>query len=170
MKDQSHSNDAEGKNKISRRNFLKALALSGGAVTVGSWLAACGSGNTAPAPSGAPVNPSSAPAGAANGVTLDLTKPENQPLAAVGGILALEGNPVDATGLFVYRQTETTVLAFSRKCTHLGCTVNAFQQGVASCPCHGSQYDLSGTPVKGPAAKQLHQYSASLKGTMITIS
>ncbi len=39
-------------------------------------------------------------------------------------------------------------------CTHLGCVPNRSATGW-SCPCHGSQYDLSGRILKGPAPRNL---------------
>ena len=48
--------------------------------------------------------------------------------------------------------------AFSRVCTHVGCSVNNTlnAQGHIQCPCHGSQFDAStGEVVHGPAVKTL---------------
>jgi Rieske Fe-S protein len=143
--------------KMGRRIFLKALAASGGAAALGAFLAAC-------APS---VNSGGSSSG--SGITLDLTKPENQSLAAVGGTLALDADNLDPKGLLLYRLNETTVLAFSRKCTHMGCAVGGFVNGISICPCHGSQYDTSGKVVKGPASNPLTSYTATLSGTTVTI-
>jgi cytochrome b6-f complex iron-sulfur subunit len=41
-------------------------------------------------------------------------------------------------------------------CTHLGCTVEAKPEHFI-CPCHGSQYDLNGKVVRGPASQPLKQ-------------
>lgn len=43
----------------------------------------------------------------------------------------------------------------SSKCTHLGCKINKSEDGVLVCPCHGSRYNESGFPVKGPAVNPL---------------
>jgi cytochrome b6-f complex iron-sulfur subunit len=144
---------------VNRRQFLKALAASGGAAVCGSFLAACGSANAA-----------SSGAGGTAGVTVDLTKPENQSLASVGGVLALDANAVDPKGLLLYRSSETAVFAFSRKCTHMGCTIGGFQNGISACPCHGSQFDTSGNVVKGPASSPLTSYKAVLSGTTVTVT
>ena len=40
-------------------------------------------------------------------------------------------------------------------CTHLGCVPNMRKEGWF-CPCHGSQYDLSGRILRGPAPHNLH--------------
>jgi hypothetical protein len=109
--------DHQKKNKsVHRRAFLKTLAASGGAAA----LAGCAATKT----------PGAAGDGAAE-VTLDLTQPDNRALAAVGGMLLLEANPVDSKGLLLYRAGEHEVRAFSRKCTHLGCVIGGFEEGIS---------------------------------------
>ena len=49
------------------------------------------------------------------------------------------------------------VTVLSAKCTHLGCIINRDENNVLICPCHGSQYAMDGTPVKGPANKALRK-------------
>ncbi len=44
--------------------------------------------------------------------------------------------------------------ALSLVCTHLGCTVGIQPNGF-TCPCHGSQYSLTGVVTKGPASSPL---------------
>jgi Rieske Fe-S protein len=141
--------------KVSRREFLKTVVISGGAAVGGFLLAGCGS------PSGG--NPS-------GGLTIDLTKAENQPLGTVGGTLALGANTLDPQGLLLYRSSDSTMLAFSRKCTHMGCQVGEFQSGVSTCPCHGSQYDTGGNVVRGPSQSSLRKYTATLSGSIVTVS
>jgi cytochrome b6-f complex iron-sulfur subunit len=145
--------------KLTRRGFLKAVAVSGGAVAGGSLLAGCA--------------PAATPSGGASGgktVTLDLTQPANQPLATVGGTLALDADAVDSQGLLLVRTSQTAVSAFSRRCTHQGCTVGAFSNGVSTCPCHGSEYDTSGAVVRGPAPRPLASYPATVSGDTVTVT
>jgi cytochrome b6-f complex iron-sulfur subunit len=147
---------------ITRRKFLKTASVSALALVSGSWLSGCGSKAT---PAGQ-VGTSST----GNGITLDLNLPENKALADTGGTLALGPNTLDSSGIFVYRTSKTSVEAMSRTCTHLGCQVAAFANGVAKCPCHGSQYDMNGQVINGPANKPLTRFQASLDGTTITIT
>ncbi len=42
----------------------------------------------------------------------------------------------------------------SNVCTHLGCTV-ATRENDFKCPCHGSQYDIFGNVIAGPAPRHL---------------
>jgi Rieske Fe-S protein len=46
--------------------------------------------------------------------------------------------------------------AWSRRCTHLGCSVTLDADGKGiSCPCHGSRFDLEGRRIAGPARDDL---------------
>ncbi len=47
------------------------------------------------------------------------------------------------------------IKVFSSHCTHLGCIINKVENGKLICPCHGSEFDLDGNAVKGPAYKPL---------------
>ena len=48
------------------------------------------------------------------------------------------------------------VVAFSRRCTHLGCRLNVTEDELGFvCPCHGSRFDLRGHRVEGPAKRNL---------------
>ena len=44
--------------------------------------------------------------------------------------------------------------AYSLVCTHLGCTLEVAGDDF-SCPCHGSQFDLDGRVIRGPAVDRL---------------
>ena len=103
-------------------------------------------------------------------ITVDLSSSENSALAMVGGTLALGANVLDSKGILLYRQSDTNVLAFSRNCTHNGCTIGSFQNGTSACPCHGSQFNTSGSVVNGPAVNPLTQYSATITGNIVTIT
>ncbi|MBK8576519.1 MAG: Rieske 2Fe-2S domain-containing protein [Elusimicrobia bacterium] len=51
---------------------------------------------------------------------------------------------------------EKGVYALWARCTHLGCTPNWFPAEVRfKCPCHGSNYNLDGDVIAGPAPKPL---------------
>lgn len=54
----------------------------------------------------------------------------------------------------IINKNETATI-LSAHCTHLGCTINQTENGKLVCPCHGSEYDLDGKVVKGPAYKNL---------------
>lgn len=49
--------------------------------------------------------------------------------------------------------------ALSRRCTHLGCTVNYREKdGLLECPCHQSRFSPEGKVLHGPAEKALPHY------------
>lgn len=58
---------------------------------------------------------------------------------------------------------------FSSHCTHLGCKIANFENDRLVCPCHGSEYDLHGNPLKGPAYKPLRKIPATISDDGQTI-
>ena len=71
--------------------------------------------------------------------------------------------------IIISREEKTIVL--SAHCTHLGCKINQTEKDRLVCPCHGSEYDLNGNVVKGPAYKNLEILSSKITsdGTQIEI-
>ena len=89
-------------------------------------------------------------------------------LATVGsGVVVDAGNGP----LAVIRTADTTATALSAACTHQGCTVE-IQSGSAPlyCPCHGSEFALSGVAVRGPARSSLRVYQATVDDTGVTVA
>jgi len=70
----------------------------------------------------------------------------------------------------VVKREKTTV--FSSHCTHLGCEINRLENNKLVCPCHGSEFDLDGNAVKGPAYKSLKKIPSQIisNGTEIEIN
>ena len=104
-------------------------------------------------------------------ITID-TSMIYQTLQNTGGAIALSGSDTfDNRGIIVLRTSTTGVRALSRNCTHAGFTVNI--NSAANnlvCPSHNSIFDLNGNVVSGPASGALTRYSASLSGSIITIT
>ena len=71
--------------------------------------------------------------------------------------------------IIINEKEKFTVL--SAHCSHLGCKINLFESNRIICPCHGSEYDLQGNSIKGPAFKSLKKVPAQLSddGTSIEI-
>ena len=71
--------------------------------------------------------------------------------------------------IIVNSANKTTV--FSSHCSHLGCKIDKTENGKLVCPCHGSEYDLQGQVIKGPAYKNLTILDSSVSddGKSITI-
>lgn len=53
-------------------------------------------------------------------------------------------------GVAVTRTAAGELAVLSLACTHLGCRLNATEDGFA-CPCHGSTFDRGGRVLRGPA-------------------
>ena len=55
--------------------------------------------------------------------------------------------------------TEQGVMAIYKVCTHLGCLYNwNDQEAKFICPCHGSQFEVDGTYIRGPAPRSLDRF------------
>ena len=54
----------------------------------------------------------------------------------------------------VLYRTGNDFLALSLSCSHLGCTLENGEESF-SCPCHGSEFSLTGKVIKGPAMEDL---------------
>ena len=147
-------------NSCNRREFVKDTLTGIGTVAFGSFMLVNQSGCSSP----------TEPNNSNETITVDLSLSENSALLVVGGSLALGSNVIDSKGILLYRQSDTNVLAFSRNCTHNSCTIDSFQNGTSTCPCHGSQFNTSGNVVVGPAVNPLPQYSAAIADNIVTIT
>ena len=56
---------------------------------------------------------------------------------------------------FIIVTNNNSVNVLSSHCKHLGCKINKMENNRLVCPCHGSEFDLSGKVLKGPAYKNL---------------
>jgi len=132
----------------------ESLMVAGVAVAGTAGLTACGSEAGDAVASAA----SSAASGAASGAA-----------SAAGGAIAAADIPVgggkvfDTLKVVVTQPTAGDYKAFSAVCTHQGCTVDGVANGVITCPCHGSTFDIATGEVKqGPATKALPTKSVSV--------
>ena len=93
-------------------------------------------------------------------------------------IATLTEVPVDGRKLFtaadgspaILFRTKAGVFAYSRICTHQGCTVNYdVQSNTLLCPCHGAQFDQdkNGAVLNGPAQSPIASIKVAIKGNNI---
>ncbi|MBE0409197.1 MAG: Rieske (2Fe-2S) protein [Anaerolineales bacterium] len=60
---------------------------------------------------------------------------------------------------WLVRTSDNLVVAIYNVCTHLGCLYNWDNQTVRyRCPCHGSEFQLDGTYISGPAPRSLDRF------------
>jgi cytochrome b6-f complex iron-sulfur subunit len=108
------------------------------------------------------------------------------PVAAKGGTrqTVLVGKPGDfAQGTVkIVRVNKDPVLlihtpagqfrALSARCTHLGCVVQYQESPVPhfGCNCHGSQFDMNGVNISGPAPRPLPPYRVTVDGSSVYLT
>lgn len=62
--------------------------------------------------------------------------------------------------------------AFDDACTHMGCSLGEgkLENTTVTCPCHGSQFDVtSGAVIRGPAHQPVRSRSVELEGGELQI-
>lgn len=134
-----------------RRSVMALGAATALGVGVGvTTLAACGSGS-----SGGGTSPAAAAPGG------PLAKVSDVPVGGAKSATGPDGKPIVIT-----RPTAEKVEAVSAICTHMGCSV-LVQGTKLNCPCHGSQFDLTGKVLQGPAAAPLPPVAVKVSGTDI---
>ena len=70
-------------------------------------------------------------------------------------------------GTVVTQPTAGVFKGFSTVCPHKGCDVSKVENGTIDCPCHGSQFNLDGAVVQGPADKPLTAKAVTVQGDSI---
>ncbi len=74
-----------------------------------------------------------------------------------------------AEAVFVSKDTEGNYTAVLTKCTHKGCEVRP-SANILLCPCHGSEYDLAGKVLEGPAEENLVSFNVETDEERIYVS
>lgn len=83
----------------------------------------------------------------------------------VGGVLTF-AYPEAHDDCILIRTSDTELLAYSQKCTHLSCAVRPLiERGVIHCPCHEGYFDLAtGRPIAGPPPRPLPIIQLEVRG------
>lgn len=131
----------------SRRQWLKRLALTCSA------LSAVRSGTLA-TPASALDN--------RNKLRIDLSLLSALELNGGSAMLTYDN---EQTVLLVNRESESDYYVLDPRCTHQGCRVDPYSPSTSTiiCPCHGSEYSISGQVTQGPAVSNLNFYNAVLE-------
>lgn len=135
---------------ISRRDLVKFIVLTSGALTAGQfWIALKSrSAGRAAAPAAAPV-----------------AMVDELP---VGGGKTFE-YPEGSSPRLLVRTGETDFVAYDQQCTHLLCpVVPAVEQGRLHCPCHNGWFDLAtGRPLAGPPRRALARVNLEIRNRTV---
>jgi Rieske Fe-S protein len=97
--------------------------------------------------------------------------------SASKGIIALSQVPTnsavsvkDPTGrILLITQNGGRLTALDSTCTHQGCTVGVVGDHLA-CPCHGSQFSLTGAVEQGPATVPLHTVAVAVSSGEVVLA
>lgn len=91
-------------------------------------------------------------------------------LTADGTALLTTSNGGDGFPIIIVRNSSESYTALSAQCTHEACQVNAPSSGRIDCTCHGSQFDLTGKVLHGPAEQPLYSYSTTYDAATKTLT
>ncbi len=86
---------------------------------------------------------------------------EGQPILTIFPVTIKDGwvEKEQHISIYVRRDNGNQFVAFSPKCTHLGCTVQWNNKALQFfCPCHAAVFDADGAVVAGPAPRPLDRY------------
>lgn len=140
---------------VGRREFLKRTGLVLGAASVSGMLseilASCSS-------------PTSA------NVTHGTTTVSIASLTSNGQFIVDSSVTPDGTPILIIRQSASSYTALSMLCTHQGCQVQQPSGGTIFCTCHGSEFDLHGNVIQGPAPSPLTNYGVTLNASAQTVT
>jgi thiosulfate dehydrogenase (quinone) large subunit len=142
---------------IGRREFVRAAVIGVGTLLLGAGATAVAG---QPAPTRAslrrklPGRPGQGGSASGSVSGTPITKLDGVP---IGGAFPFN-DPASGDPAVLLRLSSDTVEAFSRVCTHAGCSVQWDQANrLLVCPCHGAEFDPAhgAEPVAGPAYSPL---------------
>ncbi len=101
-----------------------------------------------------------------NTITIDLTIDDVSALNSSGGWLL-----INSASTLVVNVDGSLIRAFTSVCTHQGCSDDwSFSDSLFVCNCHDSRFNTGGEVVKGPADRDLEEFSVSRNEDIITIT
>lgn len=153
-------NEESNRNTIDRKEFMRQVGLSFGAIMLMNCLQSCGDGGEIPDP-----NPTG------NSGKVDFTININD---ATYSSLKTKGSAVvvKAQNVIIARANDTngTWIAVDSRCTHEQTTINyRASSNDFLCPNHGSTFSSTGAATKGPATAALTKYFTSFDATNNTL-
>ena len=105
-------------------------------------------------------------------MSIDISLPEHSMLSEINGTSFLSANVIDSKGLLLVRSSNSTIKAFSRRCTHSSYQIVPYNSnGIANCSSsHGGSFDLNGNVVNSPPVSSLRSYETLLENNILKIS
>ena len=71
---------------------------------------------------------------------------------------------------YLARLDDGGFLAMSRRCTHLNCTVPWVEkEGRFVCPCHASEFDITGAVINPPAPRALDLFPVTIENGVVKV-
>jgi len=147
---------------MERRKFINDLGQATAVICTGVFFAACSKSddNNSPGPGN--------PGNGGNGGNARLTANLGSELPSIGSskingsVIVVRTAAGDLEGSFV---------ALSLICTHQGCTVGFDSVATGfKCPCHGSEYNITGGVTQGPAPAALTKYKVTITDNILTVT
>jgi Rieske Fe-S protein len=137
---------------MERRDLLRGAAGAAAVGVAAPLLAACGGSESADSDPDTSIAPTPGDA-----VQVDISG------LADGSFLVTQSLVVIKEG--------GDVVAYSAICPHQSCPVDKVEDGVISCPCHGSRFSAEdGSVISGPAPRGLTPATVTVDGTTATIT
>jgi Rieske Fe-S protein len=138
---------------MERRNLLRGAAGAAAVGMTAPLLTACGGESE---PTGSDSDTSLAPT-SGDAVQVDIS--------GLG-----DGSFVVTESVVVIKDGDD-VVAYSAICPHQSCPVDKVEDGVISCPCHGSRFSVEdGSVISGPAQRGLTPATVTVEGTTATVT
>lgn len=138
--------ESESEDEITRREFTRFLMMTSGAFAVG---------------------------GAGMSLWASLRRVNQGDPRRIASLAEI---PIGDSHLFRYpgpkdpailiRPEDRILIAFSQKCTHLGCVV-LWEGGSFTCPCHNGKFDSDGDPTAGPPIRPLDRIDVEIRGNEV---
>jgi menaquinol-cytochrome c reductase iron-sulfur subunit len=92
-------------------------------------------------------------------------------------VSVLDPSPLPWAGItaknavWLRRESDTSFIAFSANCTHLGCPVRWMEGAeLFMCPCHGGVYYQDGSVAAGPPPRPLFRYDVRIENGEVKIN
>lgn len=140
---------------MERKDFISSIGKAAFIAGISGIAAACSKSSG---------TPSGGNQGGGTLITADLSSE----ILSIGSAKSGRGAILIRTGS---GNTASDFTALSLTCTHQGCTINYDQSTEEfKCPCHGSEFDINGNVLQGPASSPLTKFKISISGNTITVS